>query len=46
MIMLTGHGSQIASKEGMEYGAADYLVKPCDFDVLIDRILNTVSGRR
>ncbi|MBW2591326.1 MAG: response regulator, partial [Deltaproteobacteria bacterium] len=30
VIMLTGHGSEQAAKEGMEYGAFDYLTKPCE----------------
>jgi DNA-binding NtrC family response regulator len=46
VIMLTGHGSEIAAREGMECGAMDYLIKPCDFDVLIDKIQDAVSRRR
>lgn len=46
IIMLTGHGSEIAAREGMEYGAMDYLIKPCDFDVLIDKIQKAISRRR
>ena len=46
VIMLTGHGSEIAAREGMECGAMDYLIKPCDFDVLIDKIQQAVSRRR
>lgn len=46
VIMLTGHGSEIAAREGMEYGAMDYLIKPCDFDVLIDKIQKAISRRR
>ena len=46
VIMLTGHGSEIAAREGMEYGAMDYLIKPCDFDVLIEKIQQAVSLRR
>jgi DNA-binding NtrC family response regulator len=46
VIMLTGHGSEIAAREGMEHGAMDYLVKPCDFDVLIGKIQDAGSRRR
>ncbi|MBI5592393.1 MAG: response regulator [Deltaproteobacteria bacterium] len=46
VIMLTGHGSEIAAREGMKYGAVDYLIKPCDFDVLVDKIQQAVSRRR
>lgn len=38
VIILTGHGSETAAREGMEYGAFDYLVKPCDLFELIERI--------
>ena len=38
VIMLTGHGSEKAAKEGMELGAFDYLTKPCELKELIKRI--------
>ena len=38
VIILTGHGSETAAREGMEYGAYDYLVKPCDLSELVERI--------
>lgn len=38
VIMLTGHGSEQAAREGMELGAFDYLMKPCDFDELMGKI--------
>ncbi len=38
VIILTGHGSETAAREGMEYGAFDYLVKPCDLSELVARI--------
>ena len=38
VIILTGHGSETAAREGMEFGAFDYLVKPCDLSELIERI--------
>ncbi len=38
VIIVTGHGSETAAREGTEYGAFDYLVKPCDLSELIARI--------
>ena len=38
VIMLTGHGSETAAKDGMQLGASDYLTKPIDLDDLIDKI--------
>jgi two-component system, response regulator RegA len=38
VIMLTGHGSEQAAREGVEFGAYDYLLKPCDFDDLVEKI--------
>lgn len=38
VVMLTGHGSEQASKEGMRYGAFDYLTKPCELEELLEKI--------
>jgi two-component system, response regulator RegA len=38
VIMLTGHGSEEAARDGIQYGAYDYLLKPCDFDDLVEKI--------
>jgi DNA-binding response OmpR family regulator len=38
VIMLTGHGSEKAAKEGMDLGAFDYLTKPCELEELIEKI--------
>jgi len=38
VIMLTGHGSEQAARDGVAYGAFDYLLKPCDFDDLVEKI--------
>jgi DNA-binding NtrC family response regulator len=43
VIMLTGHGSEQAAKEGMEYGAFDYLTKPCELEELIEKITESVK---
>lgn len=38
VIMLTGHGSAAACKQGLEHGAFDYLMKPCELDDLVKKI--------
>jgi DNA-binding response OmpR family regulator len=38
VIMLTGHGSESAAKDGIRFGAFDYLTKPCDLDELLAKI--------
>ena len=38
VIMLTGHGSAEAARQGIELGAFDYLTKPCELDELIEKI--------
>jgi len=38
VIMLTGHGSEAAARDGIKFGAFDYLTKPCDFEELIAKI--------
>jgi len=38
VIILTGHGSQEAAREGISFGAFDYLTKPCELLELIDKI--------
>ncbi len=38
VIMLTGHGSETAAREGIQFGAFDYLTKPCDLSELIAKI--------
>ena len=38
VIMLTGHGSEQAAREGLAMGAFDYLNKPCELETLMDRI--------
>jgi len=46
VIMLTGHGSAQAAKTGMEYGAFDYLTKPCEFEELLAKIEEAVGRGR
>ena len=38
VIFLTGHGSQEAAREGIAFGAFDYLTKPCELSQLIEKI--------
>ena len=38
VIMLTGHGSAEAARDGIKQGAYDYLTKPCELDELIRKI--------
>jgi len=38
VIILTGHGSFEAGREGMELGAFDYIMKPVDLGLLIGKI--------
>ncbi len=38
VIMLTGHGSERAARDGLALGAFDYLLKPIDLESLLERI--------
>jgi DNA-binding response OmpR family regulator len=38
VIMLTGHGTEKAAREGLDLGAFDYLTKPCDLEELVEKI--------
>lgn len=42
-IMLTGHGSEQAAREGLAIGAVAYLTKPCDLDELIEKIRQSIK---
>ena len=43
VIMLTGHGSEQAAREGVASGAFDYLTKPSDLEDLVDKIMQAVK---
>ena len=45
VIILTGHGSEQAAREGMESGAFDYLIKPCDLEELVEKVKEAVKAR-
>jgi DNA-binding NtrC family response regulator len=46
VVMLTGHGSEQASKEGIRYGAFDYLTKPCELEDLLEKIWEAYRKRK
>jgi DNA-binding response OmpR family regulator len=46
VIMLTGHGSEEAARDGIQLGASDYLTKPCDLEELIVKIQDIVTSGR
>ena len=45
VIMLTGHGSAEEASLGMKRGAYDYLIKPCEFKDLLDKIRDAYQKR-
>jgi DNA-binding response OmpR family regulator len=45
VIMLTGYGSKEQSIEGMNLGAFDYVIKPCNLDDLIAKIHEAVKNK-
>jgi len=46
VIMLTGHATVESAIEGMKLGAFDYLMKPCDIDVLIAKVQEAAAKKR
>ena len=44
VILLTGYGSTEQGLEGMREGAFDYLMKPCDLNILISKIQEAVQN--
>ncbi len=45
VIMLTGHGSEDATQDGMAAGAYDYLTKPYDLGLLVEKIRQAAAAR-
>lgn len=43
VVMLTGHGSEEAARDGLRAGAADYLLKPCAIDELLEKLTAAVA---
>jgi len=46
VIMLTGHGSEKAAREGMANGAFDYLSKPCEIKELVAKIRKAFINKK
>jgi DNA-binding NtrC family response regulator len=46
VIMLTGHGSERAARNGISVGAFDYLLKPIDLEALLERVLSAAGRER
>ncbi len=46
VIILSGHESAQTAREGMKYGAFDYLSKPCDFEELLTTIRKAIDEER
>jgi len=46
VIMLTGNATVESAIEGMKLGAFDYLMKPCDQDVLIEKVDQAATRKR
>ena len=46
VIMLTGHATVENAIQGMKLGALDYLMKPCDMEILMSKVREAVSRKR
>jgi DNA-binding NtrC family response regulator len=46
VVMLTGHATVESAIEGMKRGAFDYLMKPCDVEVLLTKLSEAAARRR
>lgn len=46
VIMLTGHATVESAIEGMKKGAFDYLMKPCEVDVLLGKLNEATDKKR
>ncbi len=46
VIMLTGHATVETAIEGMKLGAFDYLMKPCDIDLLFGKVKEAAAKKR
>jgi DNA-binding NtrC family response regulator len=45
VIMLTGHGSATACDQGLALGAFDYMMKPCEFESLVEKIREAFENK-
>ncbi len=46
VIMLTGHATVETAIDGMKLGALDYLMKPCEMDVLMAKVEEAAARKR
>jgi DNA-binding NtrC family response regulator len=46
VVMLTGHATVSSAIDGMKQGAFDFLMKPCDMDVLVEKVNEAASMKR
>jgi DNA-binding NtrC family response regulator len=46
VIMLTGHATVESAIDGMKAGAFDYLMKPCEIDLLLAKIDRATMKKR
>ncbi len=46
VIMLTGHATVESAIEGMKRGAFDYLMKPCDIDLLVSKVVEAANRKQ
>lgn len=46
VVMLTGHATVSSAIDGMKQGAFDYLMKPCDMAVLVEKVNEAASKKR
>ncbi|MDX2441386.1 MAG: response regulator [Desulfobacterales bacterium] len=46
VIMLTGHATVESAIDGMKLGAFDYLMKPCEMDILITKVGEATKKKR
>jgi len=45
VIMLTGHATVESAIDGMKFGAFDFLIKPCETEVLVAKINNAYNRK-
>ena len=46
VIMLTGHATVETAIDGMKLGALDYLMKPCEMDLLMAKVAEAAAKKR
>ena len=46
VVMLTGHATVSSAIDGMKQGAFDYLMKPCEMDVLVEKVKDAAAIKR